>query len=140
MLHDIRTKLRFRVNPKSTLFQRWIWSMNQRWQIDVESTWISRWPESRRYFNIYQCWINGECLLSSFRSSSPEVFCKTGGVKNSAKFTEKHEYQCLFFSKVFKKALLKKKLWHRCPPVNFTKFLRTTFFMEHLRWLLLPSF
>ena len=33
--------------------------------------------------------------------------------------------------------LLKKRLWHRCFPVNFTKFLRTTFFTEHLWWLLL---
>ena len=31
---------------------------------------------------------------------------------------------------------LRKRLWHRCFPVNFAKFLRTTFFIEHL-WLLL---
>ena len=34
-------------------------------------------------------------------------------------------------------ALLKKRLWHRCFPVNFAKFLRTLFFTEHLQWLLL---
>ena len=33
--------------------------------------------------------------------------------------------------------LLKKRLWHRCFPVNFGKFSRKPFFMEHLRWLLL---
>ena len=33
--------------------------------------------------------------------------------------------------------LLKRNLWHRCFPVNFAKFLGTTFFTEHLRWLLL---
>ena len=33
--------------------------------------------------------------------------------------------------------LLKKRPWHRCFPVNFLKFLRTSFFTEHLRWLLL---
>ena len=33
--------------------------------------------------------------------------------------------------------LLKKKLWHRCFPVNFAKFLRTPFLTEYLRWLLL---
>ena len=33
--------------------------------------------------------------------------------------------------------LLKKRLWHRCFPVNFAKFLRTPFLKEHLRWLLL---
>ena len=29
--------------------------------------------------------------------------------------------------------LLKKRLWHRCFPVNFAKFLRTPFLTEHLR-------
>ena len=33
--------------------------------------------------------------------------------------------------------LLKKSLWHRCFPVNIAKILRTPFFIEHLRWLLL---
>ena len=37
------------------------------------------------------------------------------------------------------KALLKNRLWHRCFPVNFTKFLRTSFLTERLRWLLLVS-
>ena len=32
---------------------------------------------------------------------------------------------------------LKKRSWHRCFPVNFVKFLRTSFLKEHLRWLLL---
>ena len=31
------------------------------------------------------------------------------------------------------------RLWHRCFPVNFAKFLRTPIFKEHLRWLLLKS-
>ena len=33
--------------------------------------------------------------------------------------------------------LLKKRLWHKWFPENFAKFLRTLFFIEHLRWLLL---
>ena len=33
--------------------------------------------------------------------------------------------------------LLKKKLWHKCFPMNFVKFLRTPFYKEHLWWLLL---
>ena len=33
--------------------------------------------------------------------------------------------------------ILKKRLWHRCFPGNFVKFLRTAFSTEHLRWLLL---
>ena len=35
--------------------------------------------------------------------------------------------------------LLKKRLWHRCFPVNFAKFLRTPFLTEHLWWLLLRT-
>ena len=33
--------------------------------------------------------------------------------------------------------LLKKRLWHRCFPVNIAKFLRTSFLTGHLWWLLL---
>ena len=33
--------------------------------------------------------------------------------------------------------LLNKRLQHRCFPVNIARFLRTHFFIEHLRWLLL---
>ena len=33
--------------------------------------------------------------------------------------------------------LLKRRLWNRCFPVNFAKFVRTPIFTEHLRWLLL---
>ena len=32
--------------------------------------------------------------------------------------------------------LLKKRLWHRCFPMNFAKILRTPFFTWHLQWLL----
>ena len=34
-------------------------------------------------------------------------------------------------------SLLKKRLWHRCFPMNFVTFLRTPFFTKHLWWLLL---
>ena len=33
--------------------------------------------------------------------------------------------------------LLRKRLWHKCFSVNFVKFLRTPFYIEHLWWLLL---
>ena len=42
-----------------------------------------------------------------------------------------HLCQSLFFNKVAGlslASLLKKRLWHRCFPVNFVKFLRTPFF------------
>ena len=36
-------------------------------------------------------------------------------------------------------SLLKKRLWHRCFPVKFVKFLRIPFFTEHL-WATASSF
>ena len=33
--------------------------------------------------------------------------------------------------------LLKNRLWHRCFPVNFVKFSKTPFSLEHLQWLFL---
>ena len=38
-----------------------------------------------------------------------------------------------------KKVLLKKRLRHRCFPVNFAKFLRTPISIEHLPWLVVSS-
>ena len=51
-------------------------------------------------------------------------------LENFAKFTGKHLCQSLFFNKVAglrPATLLKKRLWHRCFPVNFAKFLRTSY-------------
>ena len=70
------------------------------------------------------------------------MFCKKGVLGNSTKFTGKHLCQSLFFNKVAglrPATLLKKRLWQRCFPVNFLKFLRTLFFIEHLWWLLLEK-
>ena len=83
---------------------------------------------------------NIEYTIFQCRSSRLEVFCKKGVLKDFTKFTEKHLCQSLFLSKVAglrPVTLLKKRLWHRCFPVNYPKFLRTPFFTEHLWWLLL---
>ena len=51
------------------------------------------------------------------RSGRPEVFCKKGILRPAT--------------------LLKRtRLWRRCFPVSFAKFLRIHIFTEHLRWLL----
>ena len=88
------------------------------------------------------------------------MFLKIGVLKSYVIFTGKHLCWSFFFNKVaglvleslFNKVrktllkrdsnlrpatLLKKRLQHRCFPVNIAKFLRTAFFIEDLRWLLL---
>ena len=65
------------------------------------------------------------------RRSRPEVFCKKVVLKNFPKFTVKHLWS------LRPATLLKKRLQHRCFPVNFEKFLRTPFCTEHFWWLLL---
>ena len=60
-------------------------------------------------------------------------------LRNFAKFTRKHLCQGLFFNKVAATALLKKRLWHRCFPLNFAKFLRTPFLQNTSRQVLLLS-
>ena len=64
---------------------------------------------------------------------------KKSVLKNFAKFTEKQLCLSLFNNVAGLRAatLLKKKLWHRSFPVNFAKFQRTPFFIEHLWSLLL---
>ena len=65
-----------------------------------------------------------------FRSSRRRFYLRKVVLRNIGKFTGKHMRQSLFFNKIsgLKFAtLLKKRLWHRCLPVNFAKFLRTPF-------------
>ena len=72
----------------------------------------------------------------------PEVFYKKGVLKNFAKFPGKHLCQSLFFNKAagLPGTLLKKILWHRCFPVNFTKFSRIYFLQNTSGQLLLKGF
>ena len=78
--------------------------------------------------------------LFADRSSHQRCSIKKGFLKNFTKFTGKHMYQSLYFHKVtsFRSAtLLRKRLWHRCFPVNFAKFLRTPFLQSTSGRLLL---
>ena len=64
-------------------------------------------------------------------------------LKNSSKFTGKQLCQSLFFNKVAglrPATLLKKRLSHRCFPVNCPKFLRTRFLQNTAGRLLLEVF
>ena len=79
------------------------------------------------------------CLPSS-EAVVQRCSVEKGFLRNFEKFTGKQLFQSLFFNKVAVRRpaiLLKERLWHRCFPVNFAKFLRTPFSTEHLQWLLL---
>ena len=67
-----------------------------------------------------------------FQKQPQKVFYEKGVLRSFTKFMGKHACQSLFFNKVAGLTLLKKRLWHRCFPANFVKFLRTVFFTEHL--------
>ena len=69
----------------------------------------------------------------------PEVFYEKVVPKDFVNFTGKHLCQSLFLDKLIT-TLLKKRLWHRCFPVKFAKFLRTPFlYNTFVRLLLSPS-
>ena len=77
---------------------------------------------------------------------SPEAVVRRGSVKKvflkNLQNSQENTYARVFFS-FFKKScrpfglrpvtLLKKRVWHRCFPVNSAKFLKTPFLAEQLR-------
>ena len=88
--------------------------------------------------SIYQDMLHFLMRMKWFRSSHQRCSIKKSVLRNFVKFTGKHLCQSLFFDKVAglrPATLLKKRLWHRCFPVNFATFVRTPFLTEHLRWL-----
>ena len=81
--------------------------------------------------------VNG---LTVSRSSHRRCSLTKSVLRNFVIFAGKKLCRSLFFNKVAglrPSTLLKKRLWHRCFPVNFAKFLRSPFVKEYLWWLLL---
>ena len=74
-----------------------------------------------KFFFVIFLWVSAEALARRFslkRCSSDRIsFLKSYRLRPST--------------------LLKKRLWYRCFPENFPKFLRTPFLTEHAQWLLL---
>ena len=118
----------------SSFFLVYYWLKSLRWELHSLHTTLYTWSSEQIKSWGFTC-----NLWSTFRSSCPMVFYKMGVCRNFAKFTGKHLCQSLFFNKVAGRpaTLLKRRLWHRCFPVNFAKFLKTPFLKEHLQWLLL---
>ena len=65
------------------------------------------------------------------------MFFEISFLKYFAIFTRKHLRWSLSIFDKFTENSTKKRLRHRCFPVNIAKFLRAAFFIKHLRWLLL---
>ena len=120
-----------------------LWLMSQRgWSSFFAKTFNSWKPliisAKRSILDVWEKLLN-KPLCCEERSSRQDVFCKKSVLRNFAKFTGKHLCQSLYLNKVsglWPETLLKQRLWRRCFPVNFGKFLRTPFLTEHLRWLL----
>ena len=74
------------------------------------------------------------------RSSHSEVLCKKVFLKMSQN-SQKHICARVSFLIKLQTSCLqlywKKRLWHRCFPVNFANFLEHSFLIKHIRWLLL---
>ena len=73
-------------------------------------------------------WVVRMYSLWIIRGSHQRCSIEIGFLRNFAKLTEKHLCQSLIFNRVAGLTPEKKKLWHRCFPVNFAKFLRTPFY------------
>ena len=77
----------------------------------------------------------GFSVVSQFQKQPSEVFCKKVFLEVSQNSQENTCARVSFLPA----ALLKKRLWHRCFPVIFVKFLKTPFYTEHL-WTTASNF
>ena len=80
-------------------------------------------------------------VILSCRSSRSQMFFKINVLQIFAIFTGKHLSWSLFFNIVADLNDFSYEYYiYRCFPMNITKFLRTPFFKDYLRWLLLLFF
>ena len=114
---------------------------HRRW---TNSFWIKHFEMFPDIFSqiLLIIWQKKIFTLSSFlamKLSHRRCSVKKGVLKNFAKLTGKHLSRVSFLIKLLgaPAILLKKRLWHRCFPVNFANFLRTPFLQNTSGWLLL---
>ena len=94
---------------------------------------------SKEQLFIKDLYIEAFCVIITYPIYSKQKQSPGGVLKNFAKFTGKHQCQSLFLIKLQSLGPDIKRPWHRCFPVNFAIFLRTSFLTEHLQWLLLSK-
>ena len=78
--------------------------------------------------------MNSTRMLSQTRNTKKQSFAEVRQKRGSQKFGKFHRKTSVVMY------FVKKRLQHRCFPEEFVNFLRTTFFIEQLRWLLLNTF
>ena len=88
------------------------------------------------YCSLYYFFIHLITLNCLPKKQPPEMFCKKRVLEN---LQNSQESICASFSFLIKLQgkFIKKETIAQVFPVNFAKFLRTPFLIEHLRWLLL---
>ena len=76
----------------------------------------------KSYFHIFM-----DKKSHEIQKQPPRVFCKKSVLRNFVNFTGKTPALESLLNKVRPTAVIKKRLQHRCFPVKFAKFRRTTF-------------
>ena len=82
------------------------------------------------------CFLGGQDVTSSFRSSHPEMFLIKGVLKICSKFTGEHPCRSMISVKLLCN-FVEITLRHGCPPINLLHLSRTPFPRNTSRWLVL---
>ena len=91
-------------------------------------------PQNKKCLKIICVHIVGFFILLNSRSSRPEVSCKKGALRYFLKFNRPES----FFNKVAGLSLfIKRKTLIQMSPCGLYEISKSTFFIEHLWWLLL---
>ena len=119
----------------SLTLSSWALLHPQRMKLSIKD-FFSKCDQIRRLLKIWShllkiSWIHFFCavLHAWFRRSHPDVFCKKVVLDISQNSQENTSCRPA--------TLLKRRLWDKCFPVNFEKFLKAPFYKEHLQWLFL---
>ena len=89
---------------------------------------------------IFVCLTTNNLWIKHVQKQPPGVLYEKRSSLKFRKFIRKHLCQSLFLSKVAglrPATIFKKRLWHRCFPAKFVKFLRTPFLQNTSGRLLL---
>ena len=119
----------WRLLKLSRLFSNPSWELRQSWIKKHNALWC-KFPFFSGKYNLVQTKPGNSSWSLTIQKQPPGMLCKKGVFKNLANFTGTHLCWSLFFHKVPGRrpaTLLKKRLRHRCFPVNFAKFLRKAF-------------